>query len=291
MVKPQRIPTHPKFVDLSDKEFERLTVLCYVGRSRWLCQCKCGKLKVTSTTALTRHATRSCGCLHKELTGARMRKHGMSETSEFTIWLSIRDRCNNKNCPRYADYGGRGIKVCPEWQESFENFYRGMGPRPSKNHSVERKDNDGDYSSQNCVWATAKQQGRNTRANHYVNFRGSKVSIAELADITGVKYRTILSRILRGFTLEEAITVGSLNRGRQKVPSRKTLITHDGKTRTAVEWAQIRGMKRQTITARLRRGWSDDQAINLPLGAIVQDRRKLYRRATEDNHAATPGSD
>jgi hypothetical protein len=73
-------------------------------------------------------------------------------------------RCNNPRQPAYSDYGGRGIKVCDRWQESFENFLSDMGPRPSDEHSIERIDNDKGYEPTNCRWATAKEQRANQRA-------------------------------------------------------------------------------------------------------------------------------
>lgn len=98
-----------------------------------------------------------------------MTTHGLSYTPEYRVWAEMLQRCNNPNNPRYNDYGGRGIKVCKEWNR-FINFYNDMGPRPSNRHSLDRIDNDGDYTPSNCRWATSKQQIYNRRSQKQKEF-------------------------------------------------------------------------------------------------------------------------
>ena len=151
--------------------FGRLVLLRKVGRQNgsilWRCQCDCGNKKTVASSNLGFH-TKSCGCLKAEQ--RRFQKyrltHGRTKTAEYSVWSSMRARCNNPNNDGYEDYGGRGIKVCDRWQDSFENFFADMGERPGQEFSLDREDNDGDYSKDNCRWSIQLTQGRNRRPRH-----------------------------------------------------------------------------------------------------------------------------
>ena len=158
------------------KKFNHLLVINYIpgGKSntgrqilaRAICKCDCGNNKIVALADLKRNHVKSCGCLRSETSKERMTTHGKSLTPEFSVWQGIKKRCYNKNESRYKDYGGRGIQICRRWKDSFVNFLDDIGERPSKNHSIERINNDGDYTKGNCRWATLKEQSSNKRPRH-----------------------------------------------------------------------------------------------------------------------------
>jgi hypothetical protein len=162
----------PKAVDLTGQTFGRLTAVApTVNRSRcgsviWICRCACGSNTEVRGRHLKSGNTMSCGCLNAEATLTRATKHGLSKTPEYRVWAYMIQRCHNPNHQSFPYYGGRGISVCPEWQDGFEPFYAHAGPRPSPKHTLDRyPDNDGDYTPGNVRWATRKEQAANKRNN------------------------------------------------------------------------------------------------------------------------------
>lgn len=122
-------------------------------------------------------------------------------STEYRIWAAMKRRCDNKNRPEWPNYGGRGISYCERWAK-FENFLEDMGRRPYK-HSIDRIDNDGNYSKDNCRWATTADQMNNTRANRYVIFKGDKILLKDAASISGITLSTVYRRIGRGLSEDE----------------------------------------------------------------------------------------
>lgn len=123
----------------------------------------------------------------------------------YHVWQGMKRRCDNPNFKQFADYGGRGIKVCPRWINSFENFVHDMGERPD-GHSIDRIDNDGPYSPENCRWVSRTQQQRNQRRTRRVVLDGKEYVVAELVDRSGLKSDTIMDRARKGLTLEEVLS-------------------------------------------------------------------------------------
>jgi hypothetical protein len=185
-------------VEMFGKVFGRLTVIGRAesenGRARWTCSCTCGGTAVVQGKRLRCGYTKSCGCLQAEQqAGVHMHNvtHGQSDSPTWRTWESMRTRCNNPKVRAYPQYGGRGIQVCERWM-SFENFLRDMGERPV-GHTLDRKDNNGNYEPGNCRWATPKEQARNRRNNRRFNGK----TVAELSEETGVNYVTLRKRLIR----------------------------------------------------------------------------------------------
>jgi len=202
-------------IDLTDTTCGKWTVLgrgpsTSYKQSRWWCRCGlCGTTKLVLGLHLRRRTSQSCGCATRD----RMKRgelrnftHGRSETTEYTIWVDMKQRCLNPKAPDYRNYGGRGITICPAWQDSFEAFLADMGVRPSPQHTLERVQNMDGYRADNCIWATATHQGRNRRTNHMLTLHGDTLCIKEWTEITGIHKATIASRKRAKWSDEEALT-------------------------------------------------------------------------------------
>lgn len=177
------------------------------GPRRWLCRCQCGSEKPCVEIDLKRGHTKSCGCYQKAQVSVARKTHGRSKTPEYNSWANVVQRCLNTRHPRYADYGGRGITVCQRWRESFEAFFADMGPKPSPKHSIERKDNSGNYEPGNCHWAGPVEQTNNARRNRVLTHDGRTMTVAQWTKELGFGASIIGLRLAKGWTVAEALTV------------------------------------------------------------------------------------
>ena len=201
----------PKFQDLTNQTFGRLTVISRSftkKRTAWVCLCTCGNKTVVTSDALKGGVTKSCGCFSREVKSrtaiARSTTHGKYTSAEYKSWAGMKHRCSNAKASNYATYGARGITFCERW-DSFEKFYADMGDRPDGT-SLDRIDNNGDYTPDNCRWATPNEQNNNTRSNRIIEFNGEKLTASQWASRIGISKSTFYTRINKlGWTAKRAI--------------------------------------------------------------------------------------
>ncbi len=205
-------PGRPRLVFEPGSVFGRLTIIGRAdtvgGYSFWTVWCSCGKIKNIRASDIGK--VLSCGCLREERVAAACTTHGHATGGElhplYRTWVTMKQRCYNPRFHKYADYGARGIKVCERWRDSFEAFLGDMGPKPSPRHTLDRKENDGDYTPENCRWATSLEQGANKRSNVRLEYDGRTQSISEWARELGIKAGTISYRIRKGWSVAETLT-------------------------------------------------------------------------------------
>lgn len=169
----------------------------------WNCECICGKKSVVHAMALKSGNTKGCGCSYRKRTAERMTTHGKSHSPEYNSWSNMRKRCLNPRYRFFYNYGGRGIAICERWN-SFESFLADMGSRP-KGLSLERKDNSGNYTPENCVWASNKEQSMNTRVNVHITIDGVTKHPMEWSKISGVPWKIIRGRTYHGWPPERCV--------------------------------------------------------------------------------------
>ena len=202
--------------DLTGQRFGRLTVIGLSERQSrktyWICQCDCGNVSEHRSDGLLSGAIKSCGCYKKEVSAENVSKnhtHKQSGTRIYRIWQGIKSRCFDINDKRYERYGGRGITVCDEWKNNFLAFYQWARANGYKeNLTIDRIDNNGNYSPENCRWATAKEQANNRSTNVHYKIGNVTKLLSEWCELFGLNFNTILAR----FNREENITMDKLFR-------------------------------------------------------------------------------
>lgn len=204
-LEPRRIKSGQKFSRLTALSFRRVRN----SNPAWECICDCGKKHTVVEWNLLHGFVKSCGCLNKETSaknGRNSAKHNMTATKAWSVWKNMHERCNSRNHKSWMYYGGRGIKVCERWKE-FIPFFQDMG-HPHPGMTLDRINTDGDYSPENCRWATYKQQARNRRSTILITAFGESKSAPDWADDSrcSVILPVLGDRIRNGWNPETAIT-------------------------------------------------------------------------------------
>ncbi len=208
-----------KTIDITNKRFGKLVAIerCknISGKTAWKCKCDCGNTTYVSTSNLSCNRIRSCGCLKLEKLLERSTTHNQRHTILYSVWRGLRQRCNNPKHNSYHNYGGRGIKVCDEWDKSFQSFYdwayaNGYSTENQKDEklklTLDRIDNNGNYEPSNCRWVDRKTQTRNMRTTKFITFNGERKSISEWCEIYGINKPSFIIRLKYGWSIEEALT-------------------------------------------------------------------------------------
>ena len=196
-------------IDLLGRRFGALTVLRLAPRVKgvksalWVCRCDCGAEVTVRSSMLRKREKKSCGkraCRPKAWVYIVARP-------EYLVWRGMRQRCYSKTPgQRYRKWGGRGVIICPQWKNDFQQFLADVGPRPSPQHSIDRYPNNaGNYEPGNCRWATRKEQQRNLRTTVFVEFEGKRVPLIELVEKAGIARHVVRRRLNSGWSLEDAL--------------------------------------------------------------------------------------
>lgn len=202
--------TMGKYIDISNHRFGRLVAVELAPKSgrrtRWICKCDCGNTHSVLFDCLRNGAIKSCGCLNSEMTAERNRRHGDYGTKEYRAWRQLIGRCECPTNNQYHHYGARGITVCAAWRENYATFLADMGRAPTKKHSIDRIDNNGNYEPKNCRWATQKMQSRNRRSTVLHTYGELSFTVPEWSERTGISIPAIQKRIKAGLPMARVLS-------------------------------------------------------------------------------------
>lgn len=226
----------------------------------YLCKCQfCGNEFGEYLSNLVKENPRGCGC--RKGIGYNV-KHGATGTTEYKSWQMMKERCLTETNKAYPYYGGRGIKVCDRWLESFENFLQDMGKKPSPLHSLDRFPNnkDGHYEPGNCRWGTDEQQCRNRRSNVVIEYNGEKKTLIEWSESLGFDYESMRLKVHR-IGAKKAFD-NYMDGVTSIIPS----IEFRGKVQTLSKWCEELGLNYESMRHRIRKlGWSPQDAFTKPI--------------------------
>lgn len=214
----------PKLVDRTGHVYGRLKVLRRLEcgpaskgrRTKWVCVCECGTEKIATGHELASGDTTSCGCLRREKTGQKSRRHGLSGTPTYRSWQAAKDRCHNPKSSKYAVYGGAGITMCDKWRNSFDAFLEDMGERP-EGHTLDRLDQCKGYEPGNVQWATPAEQSINRGTTKLYRWRASWMTTRQIAEAEGVPFNSLRKVVSKYRTIQDAVAHVRERQGRKGV--------------------------------------------------------------------------
>lgn len=234
MATPKSTTVQKNSTPVAGQRFGRWVIIREVERQRGIrmvrCACDCGTESNVSLKNMMSGKSQSCGCLRRRVMSETKVIHGQSgyrgkdRGPLYMTWTDMRRRCYTPTARSFAYYGARGVKVCDRWmhgdgvKSGYECFANDMGSKPTPQHSLDRIDVNGDYSAQNCRWATADVQANNKRSNRLVQFRGQRMNIGEAIRLSGIPEWTVYERLARGWTPDDALNRPVSNRGRKRKP-------------------------------------------------------------------------
>ena len=209
-----------KALNIAGQRFGRLTVIERVesprAQAQWRCVCDCGKETVVRSQDLRNGHTKSCGCYGLEVSVSHtpsFSTHKESRSRLYRVWIGMKGRCNNCKNKAYSYYGGRGIKVCQNWDESYALFRDwALANGYQENLTIDRIDVNGNYCPENCRWVSMKVQMNNTRANRRITLNGETKTMAEWSESTGLSYETIRNRTIKGKPADEVLQMPKAGR-------------------------------------------------------------------------------
>ncbi len=230
------------------------------------CRCECGEIIHWELNKVRFDGKKSCGC--------KRAADELLKTDEHGVWKGMKERCDEKKKDNYPRHAGRGIKVCARWTSDFKNFLSDMGSRPSKNHEIDRIDNDGGYwcgkpecpecgplrREPNCRWAMRDVQANNRSNNVMVSVDGEEMTQAQACAKYSLPVGVFRYRIAQGVGVIEALTTPT------KKPGRPKMFEIDGEMMLLKDAAARYGIQYQVISNRMSKGWSAEDAVKTPLG-------------------------
>lgn len=271
-----------ELIDLTGKKFGKLTVIEQAGRDSkgkivWKCKCDCGNYCTVSGVKLRRRSKKSCGCKWME---PGNKTHGMTGTPLFTRWINMKSRCNNPHNKSYPRYGGRGIKVCAEWENDFMAFYEWATSNGyEESLTLDRINNNRGYCPDNCRWVGEKQQANNRSTNKLYTINGEAKTLAEWCEQYNMPYYLVISRLRKNISIENALSKDYKRRNAK----------HNEYFQDLEKKANICGIDYKVVRKRIREyGWSEEKALTTPVHHSRSYRPKPLSRPDKNSVLPSP---